>query len=124
QDDTISYLGKVNNVIDYLNAAEYYILPSRYEGISNSLLEALANGKVVIASNVGGNPDIIVNEENGFLFKSEDFDSLKQVLDKVFSLSNVEKNRIKLNALKTIEKEYDLEIISEKYLSLYKQLLN
>src|SRR5699024_1308038 len=53
QDDTISYLGKVNNVIDYLNAAEYYILPSRYEGISNSLLEALANGKVVIASNVG-----------------------------------------------------------------------
>jgi len=51
-----------------LNAMDVFVLPSLNEGMSNTLLEAMACGLPVLATNVGGNPEIIENDINGCLF--------------------------------------------------------
>ncbi len=56
----------------YLRAADVFILNTRYEGLSHVMLEAMAAGAPVIASSVGGNPEVIQHEENGILVPLDD----------------------------------------------------
>ena len=64
----ILFLGEIQEVPDFLNSLDVYVLPSLYEGISNSLLEAMSSGLAVVASNVGGNTEVVVDGESGLLF--------------------------------------------------------
>ncbi|HLV79914.1 MAG TPA: glycosyltransferase, partial [Chthonomonadaceae bacterium] len=58
-------------VPDWISACDVYCLPSRREGCPNVVLEALASGRPVVATNVGGVPELL-NAENGILVPSED----------------------------------------------------
>lgn len=71
--DRIRFTGRVlpTDVPAYMNAADVFCLPSRDEGCPNVVLEALASGKPVVATRVGGIPELI-REENGILVPSED----------------------------------------------------
>jgi glycosyltransferase involved in cell wall biosynthesis len=64
----VRFLGEIQDVPDFLNSLDVYVLPSLYEGISNSLLEAMASGVAVVASRVGGNTEVVVDGESGILF--------------------------------------------------------
>jgi sugar transferase (PEP-CTERM/EpsH1 system associated) len=66
--DRVRFLGIRNQVPGLLNAMDVYVLPSLTEGISNSLLEAMATGLPVIATETGGNPEVVVDGESGILF--------------------------------------------------------
>ncbi|HRQ40141.1 MAG TPA: glycosyltransferase family 4 protein [Chloroflexota bacterium] len=63
----VCFLGDVADVAPYLQAADLFILPSATEGLSNAMLEALAAGLPVIATRVGGAPDIITHQKSGWL---------------------------------------------------------
>ncbi len=63
--------GQQQAIADYLKAMDIFVLPSFSEGLSNTLLEAMATGIPVLASDVGGNPEI-VNAQTGALFPSDD----------------------------------------------------
>jgi glycosyltransferase involved in cell wall biosynthesis len=73
--------GMQQQVREYYWAADFLVLPSRTEGLSNSLIEAFACGLPAIASNVGGALDLISEEDNGFLFESENASALAQALE-------------------------------------------
>lgn len=64
--------GPLDDVLPWYQAADAFVLPSRWEGLSNALLEALACGLPAIATNVGGNPDVIRDDENGRLIPVDD----------------------------------------------------
>jgi len=68
----VVFLGDVEDVPTLLRAADLFCLPSRSEGLSNALLEAMACQLPCVASRVGGNPEVIRHGRTGYLFNSED----------------------------------------------------
>ena len=62
------FLGERDDVTRLMQAADFLVLPSHLEGLSNSLLEAMAAGCAVLASAVGGSPELIEHEQTGLLF--------------------------------------------------------
>jgi glycosyltransferase involved in cell wall biosynthesis len=107
-------------------ASNAFILPSRYEGLSNALLEAMASQLPIIASNVGGNPDLIIDNFSGYLFPKEDIDKLSSLLTKIITdFISGEKDRYKelgLNAKRIVKEKFDLKVIANRYIELYQIL--
>ena len=68
------------NLTDYYDKADVFILPSYFEGLPNSMIEAMAAGLVVIVTSVSGIPDIISHEQNGLIFKPGDVHSIAAIL--------------------------------------------
>ena len=118
---SVLLIQKVNDVASYLNAADLFVLPSKFEGLSNSLLEAMACGLPVISTRVGGSIDIIEDGINGLLVDVDNEDQLIQVISKVLNDSSLAISLGK-NARQTIVEHYDLDKITETYLELYKKL--
>lgn len=80
--ESIQLVGKKNNVLEYLFSSAFFVLPSRYEGFPNVLLEATATGLPCIAFNCGmGISEVVENGFNGLLADAEDYESLKECID-------------------------------------------
>lgn len=69
------------NVVPWLRSIDIFVLPSRSEALSNSLLEAMACGCCPVASRVGGNPELVIPGETGLLFESGDAGALARALE-------------------------------------------
>ncbi len=116
--EKIDFVGHSNDVPSQLKVVTVFVLPSHSEGISNALLEAMAMGIPVIATNVGGNPEIITNTKCGILVEPKDTKSL------AFAMINILKNDRNLfnygeAASKQVESSFMFELMIEKYNSLY-----
>ena len=104
----------VADTVKYYQASDIFILPSKYEGISNSLLEAMSCGLVCIASDIPGTKEIIDNGENGVLVQTDDEPELASSIKRMIDDKNV--SRIfGNNARQKIISEFDIEIISNDY---------
>ncbi len=86
--DIVHFIGFTNEIQAHLNASDIFVLPSRYEGMPNALLEAMAAGKANVATNVNGAPELVENGETGFLVESE---NTTQLYDKLHELLSNEK---------------------------------
>jgi L-malate glycosyltransferase len=75
----------VEEVAPWLRAIDIFVLPSLSEALSNSLMEAMACGCCAVASDVGGNPELVKNEETGLLFRSGDREGLGRCLERLAS---------------------------------------
>lgn len=92
------------------------------EGISNSIVEAMAAGKPVIATNSGGTPEIVSNGENGFLVEPGDAENaFKHVRSIVADQSLL--RRLGNNAQETIQRRFLLSTMASNYIALYNELL-
>ena len=74
--DSVRFLGLLNNVVDVLQAADLFLLPSTTESFGLGALEAMACGVPVVASNVGGLPEVLVDGETGALRAPDDLDGM------------------------------------------------
>ena len=119
--DRVRFLGEIQNVPEFLNVLDVYVLPSLYEGISNSLLEAMALRLPVIASAVGGNLEVVVDGESGLLFPAGDSGELAARL-RIVSEQPEERARLAGQALRRIEEHFSIESMVEKYEQLYEGL--
>jgi L-malate glycosyltransferase len=122
----ITLLGLVDHksISEWMKATNIFILPSRNEGTPNSLLEAMASGLPVIASKVGGIPELIQENIEGLLFESDSKDDLKEKLNKLIKDNQLQKFLGK-NAQNKIATHYgSWKNQAEKLLALYKQLLS
>ncbi len=70
--DHVHFLGTKEDIPGYLNTFDTFLLPSLREGCSNVLQEAMATGLPIVASNVGGNPELITHGKTGLLFNVQD----------------------------------------------------
>ncbi len=118
----VLFAGKSEGVVDYLNAGDLFVIPSRREGNPNTLLEALACGLPVIASSIGGIVEVIEDKKNGILIAPDD----EQLLaEKILYLLKSEKDAAIFgkNARESALSLFSLDKISDKYKEEYKKLL-
>jgi len=104
--------------ISILDKHEFFILPSKSEGMPQSLIEAMARGKICIASNNLGNADLIKNKVNGFLFENKNKEDLAKVLNIVLSMNKKDLKQISKNA-KDFARQFNWKIIIKKLESLF-----
>lgn len=114
--NTVSWEGKSSNVNQYLDEARILISTSRYEGISNSILEAMSKGVPVIATNNHGNKELIKNNVTGVLTSFE----IEEIFNEVIKLYNdFEKlSYIQNNSIEYIKKERNVEDMINKYIEI------
>ena len=120
----VIFLGERNDVAELLNVMDIFVLPSKSEGLSNTILEAMSVGLPVIATNVGGNPELVIDGETGVLIQPWDASVLAAAI--INLLRDNEKRKkmgdagfIKAKGEFSIEKM--VKSYEELYLSLYKK---
>lgn len=78
--DKVAFLGNQDNVPDWLNVLDIFVLPSFVENHSISILEAMRQSKAIITTDIGGNPESILNSVNGILVPAGDIAALKEAI--------------------------------------------
>lgn len=117
--ERIIYLGERNDVRDLLSDADAFCLPSIWEGMPVTLLEALSVGCIPICSPVGGIPEVINNGENGFLSSDSSEEAYYKALKSFVFCTDIEIKDMKQNCLKTFD-NFRISEVAKKYIEVYK----
>ena len=111
------YEGYVDDMKEVYKRVQCTIHPTYYpEGMSNVLLESLACGRPIITTDRPGCKEIVEDGVNGFVVKQNDLNDLIEKIEKYLSLSNEERKQLGLNGRRKVEKEFDRNIVINKYL--------
>ncbi|MCX7113181.1 MAG: TIGR03088 family PEP-CTERM/XrtA system glycosyltransferase [Proteobacteria bacterium] len=114
--------GERNDIADILNAFDIFVLPSTAEGISNVILEAMATGLPVVATSVGGNPELIADYESGRLVEHGNPLKLAEILAYYIDKPDILKAHGAMGLLKA-RSEYSIDVMANGYLAVYDELM-
>lgn len=114
--------GDRDDVPALLQAMDVFVLPSLGEGISNTLLEAMAAGLPVLATDVGGNPELVTDGENGRLFPVADEAAFCAALQELLDDSTL-RETMGHNGLRRVRERFDWNRTVADYLRVYDELL-
>ncbi len=118
---SVEFAGLRQDVPAQLQRGAIAVLPSRWEGMPNALLEAMATGCACIATRVSGSEDLIEHEKNGLLVPEEDYIALAHAL-LTFLQNPALAQRFGKAAHALIEQSYTLEHILQQYIAIYTAL--
>ena len=116
--ERIVYLGERNDILQLMAHCDAMCLPSIWEGLPITLIEALSVGCIPICSSVGGIPDVILDGENGLLSKSCSEEDFFFTVKRYLSLTDKQCKYIICNCLKSFSK-YNIRNTAEEYLKYY-----
>lgn len=114
--------GDRDDVFRLLQALDIFVLPSLAEGVSNTILEAMATGLPVVATDTGGNPELVEHGVNGLLLPVQDPQALADNLLRLIDAPD-ERALMGANALEKVRKTFDWDHTVAAYLGVYDQLL-
>lgn len=114
--------GSRNDIPTILRHLNVFVLPSLLEGMSNSILEAMASALPVLASNVGGNPELVKPFDRVGLFSNDDGTDLEDQLWRLASDLNLTSRMGEANRTRVIQ-NFSLDAMSQKYSRLYDTFL-
>jgi glycosyltransferase involved in cell wall biosynthesis len=119
--DRVRLLGQVRDVRSLLGRASLFVLPSVSEGVSLTLLEAMARGLAVVATRVGGNPEVVVDGDTGQLVPARNPDALADAM--LALLRDPERSRrMGLAGRRRVEQVFDVRRMVADYEELYREL--
>jgi len=121
--DKVEFLGFRDDVPEILKLLDVYLCSSISEGLSLSILEAMAVGKAVVATNVGGNPELIVHGQNGYLVPSCDSPALAEKIISLIGDNNLRESFGKAGR-EIADRNFSLRAMVAKYEDLYEELLS
>ena len=119
--DYVTFTGSTNDVRSYLQQADLFVLPSRSEGIPNALLEAMACGLPVVASAVGGIPDVVQDGESGLLVPPDDVPALAKAIRRLLVDPDL-RRQMGQKARQRVESDYSLQSTTNRHLELYREV--
>jgi sugar transferase (PEP-CTERM/EpsH1 system associated) len=114
--------GERRDVPEVMRGLDCFVLPSLAEGISNTILEAMSSGLPVIATEVGGNPDLIEHGRTGLLVPAGDAAALAQALQ-ALATDPARAQALGRAARRQVEREFSLAAMVGAYQALYEDLL-
>jgi len=115
---SVHFMGKANNVGDYLLNSDAFLMPSLYEGLPISLLEAMSVGVVPVCTPVGGLLDMI-KPGIGFLSKDLSTEAYLAAVKAFLHLNETDLQALKSNIKNVFEKDFSMESCAKKYDALY-----
>ncbi len=120
--DYIYFLGGIPLARSYINNFDIFVLPSLFESLPVSIIEAYAERKAVIASNVGGIPELVIDGETGILVPPRDSKALASAIEKLI-MDDKLREKLAENGYNRFIKNFTFEVMVEKTRSVYRDIL-
>ncbi len=121
QEDRVMMQPAVDDVTPYLYSADIFVMPSYFEGLSNSVLEAMACGIPVIATRVTGNKELITDGITGLLVEPHNKAQLTEAISYLIKNPD-EGSELGRKVQELVKEHYDLYLVAERYITLYQDL--
>ncbi len=118
--NNVTFEGFVSNTQDYIKCFDLFVFPSLHEGLGSSLLDVMQGGVPIIASKVGGIPELIRDGENGLLVPAKNSDEIYKKIVLLYEKEDLRKN-LSSKALAGLEKYSPLNM-AKSYMKLYELL--
>ncbi len=119
----VSFSGMRHDVPDILGQLDIFVLSSTTEGISLTLLEAMATELPVVATNVGGNPEVVIDGETGFLVPLKNPEEMAKKLMILIDDENL-RHKMGHNGRTRVIANFSIKETARKYVNLYSSLIN
>jgi glycosyltransferase involved in cell wall biosynthesis len=119
----IVFVGESDRVSDFLLQSSVFILSSRFEGLPISIVEALSMGLPILASHVGGVPELVIEGSNGFTFAPGDYASLADSINLLHSDERLLRSMGSASR-KLFLREFGLDVMVDKTMEVYGELLS
>ncbi len=116
--DKVFLLGERKDVHAILKTADIFILASQSEGLSCSIIEAMASGLPAIVSDVGGNRELIINNVNGYIFPLNDTDTFRSQVKELIH-SPEKRKEMGAESKKIAQTTFSTTTMAEKYINIY-----
>ena len=120
--DNVVFLGHREDSDELLQALDIFVLPSLSEGIPMALLEAMAASRPIVASRVGGIPEIIEDGVDGYLVEPMDVNNLAERCRRLIESPDVAR-KMGEHGRKRVEREFSATAMADRVVSVYKELL-
>lgn len=120
--DCVYLIGERNDVADLMRAMDIFVLPSLGEGISNTILEAMATGLPVVATQVGGNPELVQSSVTGRLVPADAPQAMAQALFEYMCDTNLRRSHGSAGR-SIIEQHFSLPAMVAAYMRVYDAVL-
>lgn len=121
--DQCSFVGKQPRIVDYLSASDVLLLPSEQESFGLAALEAMACEVPVVASRVGGVPEVVTDGETGFLSAVGDVDKMADDAGRLLADPGLRSNMGQLARESAVSRYHTNKVIPE-YIKFYEHMLN
>lgn len=118
----VKFLGVRKDVKELMVSSKIFVLPSRWEGFGIVIIEAMSNMLPVIATNVGGIPELIENGKDGILVPPENPKALARAINSLLENEELQK-KLSQTAYKKVREKYSIDTYSVRMLDFYKSLV-
>lgn len=119
----IKFLGVRRDIPSLMNGVDGYVMSSAWEGMPLVLLEASATGLPLVVTDVGGNRDVVLDQESGFVVPPHDSQALAQAMLRLMSLSEAQRQAMGQKGRSHIQTDHSIEAISRMWEKIYQNLL-
>jgi len=116
--DDVEFLGLIQDTANFYTELDLYVQPSFAEGLPNSVIEAMHAAKAVLATDIGGNHDLIEEDISGHLFPAGDASALSTLLIKCYD-DRPNNLRMGKNGRKLIEEQYGMDGVIDQLVEVY-----
>ena len=120
--DAVWFTGARSDIPELMRAMDVFVLPSLNEGISNTILEAMASGLAIVAARVGGNPEVVVSGETGTLYDDASASGLFDALMSYLKQPQLAE-RHGAAGRERVEKGFSLGSMIDNYMRVYRELV-
>jgi glycosyltransferase involved in cell wall biosynthesis len=120
--EEVEFLGIRSDIERLMKSTKLFVLTSRWEGLPLTILEAMSSGAGIIATKVGGVPEVIQNGKEGILISPEDPTALARAIAELLKDREL-RVKMGINAYKKVKEKYSIEVYSKNILEFYKSLI-